>query len=373
MSFSYCHDKSMVFPASYGLLANGCSVTIARMKSGTFPLSVAPMMDWTDRHCRYFLRLISQHTCLYTEMITSAALSHGDRDRLLAHHPAEYPLAIQLGGSEPEQLAQCARWAEQAGFDEVNLNVGCPSDRVQSGRFGACLMLEPQRVADSVAAMRDAVALPVSVKTRIGVDQQDSYSALSGFVAQLADAGLEKLIVHARKAWLQGLSPKQNREIPPLRYDLVYKLKRDFPGLEIHINGGITTLDEIAAHLQQVDGVMIGRAAYHNPYLLASVDAQYAVVGHVPPTRHQVVEALLPYVENELVSGTRLQQITRHILGLFQGQPGARAWRRYLSEHAHLPTAGVEVLQRALACVPECGDPALTGGTRSSLTGNLRP
>jgi len=331
------------------------------------------MMDWTDRHCRYFHRLISRHVRLYTEMITTAALLHGDRQRLLAFHPAEHPLAIQLGGSEPEQLAQCAQWAEQAGYDEINLNVGCPSDRVQSGKFGACLMLEPARVAACVTAMREAVQVPVTVKTRIGVDHQDSYEALVRFVALLRDAGLQCLIVHARKAWLQGLSPKQNREVPPLCYDRVYQLKRDFPAMAIHINGGIKTLEDIQSHLQHVDGVMIGREAYHNPYLLARIDS--VVMGDTTPVpdRHQVVAALLPYVEQQLAAGVRLQQIARHILGLFQGQPGARAWRRYLSENAHKPDAGVEVLREALARVPRRGESVLTAGTRSSVSGCARP
>ncbi len=311
------------------------------------------MMEWTDRHCRYFLRLISDQVRLYTEMVTSAALIHGDRDRLLRYHPAEHPLALQLGGSEPDELARCADWAAQAGFDEINLNVGCPSDRVQAGRFGACLMLEPQRVADCVAAMRARVSVPVTVKTRIGVDDRDSYEALAGFVRLLADAGLERLIVHARKAWLRGLSPRQNREIPPLRYDRVYQLKRDFPELPVHINGGITTLAEVAQHLRQVDGVMIGRAAYQNPYLLAQAGRRFSRSRAPLPSRHQVIERMLPYVEAELAAGVRLQQISRHLLGLFQGQPGARAWRRYLSEHAHHDSAGVEVLEKALARVPD--------------------
>jgi tRNA-dihydrouridine synthase A len=326
------------------------------MPATSCPISVAPMMEWTDRHCRYFLRLISGHVRLYTEMVTSAALIHGDRDRLLRYHPAEHPLALQLGGSEPDELGRCAHWAAQAGFDEINLNVGCPSDRVQAGRFGACLMLEPQRVADCVAAMRARVNVPVTVKTRIGVDHQDSYEALAGFVQLLAEAGIERLIVHARKAWLQGLSPRQNREVPPLCYDRVYQLKRDFPQLSVHINGGITTLAEAAQHLRNVDGVMIGRAAYHNPYLLAEVGRQFMGDSAPAPSRHRIVERLLPYVEAELVEGVRLQQISRHLLGLFQGQPGARAWRRYLSEHAHLNNAGVEVLEKALACVPDPGE-----------------
>ena len=318
----------------------------------SFPIAVAPMMDWTDRHCRYFLRLISRQVRLYTEMITSAALIHGDRDHLLAFDASEHPLAIQLGGSEPQDLARCAAWAEQSGFDEINLNVGCPSNRVQSGRFGACLMLEPERVAACVAAMRQAVSVPVTVKTRIGVDEQDSYDELTRFVSLLQDAGMERLIVHARKGWLQGLSPKQNREIPPLRYDWVYQIKKDFPSLEIHINGGVATLDEVDTHLERVDGVMIGRAAYHNPYLLADIDCRYAGDINPPPGQHQIIEHLLPYIELELSLGTGLHQITRHILGLFQGRPGARSWRRTLSERSHQTGAGIDVLKQALACVP---------------------
>jgi len=344
------------------------------MSANNCPISVAPMMDWTDHHCRYFLRLISGHVRLYTEMVTSVALIHGDRERLLRYHAAEHPLALQLGGSEPEDLARCARWAAQAGFDEINLNVGCPSDRVQSGRFGACLMLEPQRVADCVTAMRARVSVPVTVKTRIGVDHQDSYDALAGFVRRLTEAGVDRLIVHARKAWLQGLSPRQNREIPPLRYDRVYQLKEDFPQLSVHINGGVTTLADATRHLRHVDGVMIGRAAYHNPYLLAEVGRVF-MGDHTPvPSRHRIIERLLPYVEDELARGTRLQQISRHLLGLFQGQPGARAWRRYLSEHAHRDIAGVEVLERALACVPEPGARSQSRvATRSSSAGCAHP
>ena len=317
------------------------------------------MLDWTDRHCRYFLRLISRHVRLYTEMITTAALIHGERQRLMQYHADEHPLAIQLGGNEPGELARCAQWAAQAGFDEINLNVGCPSDRVQSGRFGACLMLEPQRVADCVAAMRDRVSVPVTVKTRIGVDDHDSYAALADLVQRLAAAGTDRLIVHARKAWLQGLSPRQNRDIPPLCYERVYRLKQDFPALSVHINGGIKTLAEASAHLQRVDGVMIGRAAYQDPYLLAGVDARFMGERGPQASRHQVIVRLLPYVEDELSRGTRLQQISRHLLGLFKGQPGGRAWRRYLSEHAHRSNAGVEVLQRALACVPEYSEQTL--------------
>ncbi|MFQ5643841.1 MAG: tRNA dihydrouridine(20/20a) synthase DusA [Thiogranum sp.] len=315
------------------------------------PVSVAPMMSWTDRHCRYFLRLISRRVRLYTEMVTSAALLHGDRERLLAHHPAEQPLAVQLGGSEPAQLARCARYAEQAGFAEVNLNVGCPSERVQSGRFGACLMLEPERVAACVTAMREAVSIPVTVKTRIGVDEQDSYEALSRFVSMLVEAGLEVLVVHARKAWLSGLSPKQNREVPPLRYDRVYRIRQDFPALAVHLNGGITTLDAVEEHLEHVDGVMIGREAYHNPWLLADVDRRFAGETGAAPDRYQVMLRFMHYVEAELAAGTHLQQMTRHVPGLFHGQPGARAWRRHISEYAHRPGAGVEVIERALGYV----------------------
>lgn len=312
---------------------------------------VAPMLDWTDRHERYFLRLISRHAVLYTEMVTTGALLHGDSHRFLRHHPAERPLALQLGGSDPGEMTACARLGEAAGFDEININVGCPSDRVQSGRFGACLMAEPQRVADCVAAMRAAVSVPVTVKTRIGIDHRDSYEALLEFVTTVAQAGCRSFIVHARKAWLQGLSPKENREVPPLHYDRVYRLKQDLPGLEIVINGGIKTLEAAERHLQQVDGVMMGREAYQNPYVLAEVDRRLYGDPHPVPTREEVVQALIPYIERELAEGVYLSRITRHILGLFQGQPGARAWRRHLSEHAHRPGAGVEVLTQALAAM----------------------
>ena len=319
----------------------------------SYLISVAPMMDWTDRHCRYFLRLVAPRVRLYTEMITTAALLHGDRERLLAYHPAEHPLAAQLGGSEPQELARCARWAEQAGFDEINLNVGCPSDRVQSGRFGACLMHEPARVAECVSAMRAAVSVPVTVKCRTGVDERDSYPELVDFVGGLVEAGLSRLIVHARKAWLKGLSPKQNRDIPPLQYPHVYRLKQEFPALPVCINGGIDSAEAVALHLQRVDGVMLGRAAYHDPWLLVSVATRLDPTRVTPHTRHDVVRAMLPYIEEQLRRGVRLQQIVRHMLGLFQGRPGARAWRRYLSEYAHRDAAGVEVLERALRCVPD--------------------
>ncbi|KAB2932580.1 MAG: tRNA dihydrouridine(20/20a) synthase DusA [Candidatus Contendobacter sp.] len=316
-------------------------------------LAVAPMLDWTDRHCRYFLRLLTRHTLLYTEMVTAGAVLHGDRERLLAHDPAEHPLALQLGGSDPGELARCARVAADFGYDEVNLNVGCPSDRVQSGRFGACLMAEPDLVADCVAAMRAAADLPVTVKTRIGIDDRDSYEALTDFVGRVAGGGCEVFVVHARKAWLSGLSPKENREIPPLRHDVVYRLKRDFPGLTIILNGGLTALDQIADSLRRVDGVMIGRAAYENPYLLAEVDQRFFGSSAPPPSRHQVVRAFLPYVEMQLQGGTPLHCMTRHVLGLFRGIPGGRAWRRHLSERAHRRGASAEVLEAALQRVPE--------------------
>jgi tRNA-dihydrouridine synthase A len=332
---------------------NPFPLSVAPLKE--WPISVAPMMDWTDRHCRYFLRLVSPRVRLYTEMITTAALIHGDRGRLLDYDPAEQPLTLQLGGSEPDELATCARWAEQRGYSEINLNVGCPSDHVQSGRFGACLMLQPARVAACVSALRQAVSIPVTVKCRTGVDQQDSYAELADFVGRLVDAGLDQLVVHARKAWLRGLSPKQNREVPPLHYERVHRLKQDFPQLSVHINGGITTVEQVAEQLQFVDGVMIGRAAYHDPWLLAALESRVDAGGAPSLTRHQVVAGMLPYVEQQLADGARLQRIARHMLGLFQGQPGARAWRRYISEHAHRDGAGPEVLENALRCLPPPG------------------
>jgi tRNA-dihydrouridine synthase A len=305
------------------------------------------MLDWTDRHCRYFLRLITRHTLLYTEMVTTGALIHGDRERHLGFDPAEHPLALQLGGSSPADLAACARMAEDRGYDEVNLNVGCPSDRVQNGRFGACLMAEPILVAECVAAMKEAVAVPVTVKTRIGIDHRDSYEDLTGFVAAVTAAGCDALIVHARKAWLQGLSPRENREVPPLRYDVVERLKDDFPALPIAINGGVTTLAQAGALLTRLDGVMIGREAYQNPWVLAGADRVIFGDSNPSPSSHGVLEAYIPYVEQNLSAGIPLNAMTRHILGLFQGRPGARAWRRHLSESAHLPGAGIEVLRAA--------------------------
>ncbi len=311
-------------------------------------LSVAPMMDWTDRHCRYFLRLLTRHTLLYTEMVTTGAVLHGDRAPILAYHPAEHPLALQLGGSDPEELARCARIAADFGYDEINLNVGCPSDRVQSGRFGACLMAEPDLVARCVATLRAAVDLPVTVKTRIGIDDRDSYPDLVDFVTRVAGGGCEVFIIHARKAWLSGLSPRENREIPPLRHEVVYRLKQDFPGLTIVLNGGLSDLDQVVGALRRVDGAMIGRAAYENPYLLAEADRRFFGGAAPPKTRLQVIQDFFPYAEAQLRTGTPLPAMTRHLLGLFHGVPGARAWRRHLSEHAHQRGAGVEVLEAAL-------------------------
>ena len=314
---------------------------------------VAPMLDWTDRHCRFFLRLLSRHVRLYTEMVTTGAVLRGDRDRLLAYDPAEHPLTLQLGGSDPADLARCAKIAADWGYDEVNLNVGCPSDRVHSGRFGACLMAEPNLVAECVAAMRASVNLPVTVKTRIGIDERDSYEELADFIGRVAAGGCATFIIHARKAWLRGLSPRENREIPPLRYEVVHQLKRDFPHLTVVLNGGLTTLDQAAEQLRRVDGVMMGRAAYENPYLLAGVDQRFFGTSESPFSRHQVVQALLPYIKGQLRQGTPLHCMTRHILGLFQGVPGARAWRRTLSEPACRRGAGVDVVENALRQVPE--------------------
>ena len=307
------------------------------------------MMDWTDRHCRWFHRQLAPHARLYTEMVTSAAVLHGDRERLLGFDAAERPLALQLGGHEPRELAACARIGAGLGYDEINLNVGCPSDRVQSGRFGACLMREPALVADGVAAMRAAVAIPVTVKCRIGVDEQDGEEDLSRFVATLAAAGLQTLIVHARKAWLQGLSPKENREIPPLDYERVYRLKREFPQLCIVVNGGVVDADAASAHLARVDGVMLGRAAYHDPYVLARIE--HALYGTPLPAREDVLDRLRPYLDAQLRRGQALNHVARHLLGLFLGLPGARAFRRTLSERMHRPGADGRVLDEALAAM----------------------
>ncbi len=318
----------------------------AESNGAPWRVCVAPMMDWTDRHCRYFHRLLSPRARLYTEMVTSAALVRGRQLRLLEHSQQEHPVALQLGGSDPHELARAARDGAQAGYDEINLNVGCPSDRVQSGRFGACLMREPALVGECMQAMREAVSVPVTVKCRIGVDDQDDYAGLQHFTETMLEAGVQVMTVHARKAWLQGLSPKENREIPPLDYERVYRLKREFPELTVVINGGISTVEQVRSHLDQVDGVMLGRAAYHDPYLLAAIET--ALYGEPLPTRDEVLRQLRPYVEAELARGTALKHITRHLLGLYQGEPGARAFRRTISEGAHLPGAGWELIERAL-------------------------
>lgn len=313
---------------------------------------VAPMLDWTDRFDRFFLRQISRHARLYTEMITTGALIHGDRERFLRYDPAEHPLALQLGGSDPADMAQCAEFAQMAGYDEVNINVGCPSDRVQRGTFGACLMAQPTVVADCVRAMRDRVDIPVTVKTRIGIDRQDSYEPFRDFVGTVANAGCEIFIVHARKAWLDGLSPKENREIPPLRYEFVHRLKSELPDLTIVINGGLKSWGDIDSQLELVDGVMVGREAYQNPYMLSEVDQRCFGSSETIRSRHEVLESFLPFVESELAEGVPLGHISRHVLGLFQGQPGARRFRRHISEHAHRQGAGIEVLEQAMALVP---------------------
>lgn len=309
------------------------------------------MMDWTDRHDRYFLRQISHHAVLYTEMVTTSALLHGDRDYLLGFHQAEHPLALQLGGSDPDTLALCARMAEDAGYDEVNINVGCPSDRVKQGSFGACLMATPEVVASCVDAMINATSLPVTVKHRIGIDDQDIDRDLDAFVTQVSAAGCKTFVVHARKAWLKGLNPKQNRDVPALDYSRVYRLKEEHPELEIVINGGIRSLEEAEQHLHYVDGVMMGREAYQNPFILAEVDQRFFGEPPKDQKRDEVVASILPYVEQELGRGTALSYITRHMLGLYQGQPGAKGWRRTLSEQGRHKAAGLEVLQAAQAWV----------------------
>jgi tRNA-dihydrouridine synthase A len=311
--------------------------------------SVAPMMDWTDRHCRFFHRLLSRRTRLYTEMVTTGAVIHGPRQRLLGFSPEEHPVAVQLGGSNPGDLAQAARICADLGYGEVNLNVGCPSDRVQEGRFGACLMREPGLVGDCVAAMKAAVNVPVTVKCRIGVDDQDSEEALSQMTAAVVAAGGDALVVHARKAWLQGLSPKENRDVPPLDYGRVHRLKAAHPALPVAINGGIASIAEAEAHLGHVDGVMLGRAAYQNPEILLEVDRR--LFGEEPPVANafEAVEAFEPYVAARLAEGVRLHQLTRHILGLFAGRPGARLFRRHLAIEAAKPGAGLGVLRAAVA------------------------
>jgi tRNA-dihydrouridine synthase A len=322
--------------------------------------SVAPMMEWTDRHCRLFHRLLTRRALLYTEMLTTGAVLHGDRARLLRFDPAEHPLALQLGGSDPKALAACARIGAETGFDEINLNAGCPSDRVQDGRFGACLMAEPELVGDSVAAMKVAVDIPVTVKCRIGIDDQDPELALENFTQAVKQAGADALIVHARKAWLKGLSPKENREVPPLDYDRVYRLKAAHPEMTIVLNGGVASIDDALSHLQHVDGVMVGRAAYQEPWRLLSVDP--LVFGEAAPfaSAKAAAAALAPYIAREIAAGTRLHAITRHLHGLFHAVPGARAYRRRLAGAATTPHADAEYLLAALALV---ADGVLDSGT----------
>ena len=309
--------------------------------------SVAPMMECTDRHDRYFLRLIAPHVLLYTEMMTTGALIHGDYQRFLKFDALEHPLALQLGGSEPEKLAYCARLGQDFGYDEINLNVGCPSDRVKSGQFGACLMLNPSLVAECVSAMTAVVKIPVTIKCRIGVDDNDSYEELVNFITIISEAGCDIFIIHARKAWLNGLSPKQNRDVPPLRYDIVQKIKKDFPHLTIIVNGGINTLIQIENNLRWTDGVMIGREAYTNPYFLSSIEKKYFLNKKIR-TREEIIELFIPYIEQQLKNHVKLSSITRHILGLFHEQKGARRWRRYLSENAHKHEAGIHIIKEAL-------------------------
>jgi tRNA-dihydrouridine synthase A len=313
--------------------------------------AVAPMMDWTDRHCRVFHRTLTRHAVLYTEMVTALAVKHGDRQKLLGFDQTEHPLALQLGGSEPALLAEAAKIGEDFGYDQININVGCPSDRVQGGHFGACLMAEPQLVADCVLKMQRAVKVPVTVKCRIGIDDQDEESALQNFIETVANAGCETFIVHARKAWLHGLSPKENREIPPLNYDRVYRLKKSFPNLDIHLNGGLETLAQSTPHLENLDGIMLGRAAYHNPWILQGVDSQFT--GQVAPcvTRRDVVMAMVPYINEQVGRGLYLHRITRHMLGLYHAQPGGRMWRQIISTESCKPGANSSVLLRALEVV----------------------
>lgn len=311
-------------------------------------LSVAPMMDWTDRHCRFFHRLLAPGAVLYTEMLTTGAVLHGDRERLLDFNEEEHPLALQLGGSEPDELAGSARIAAAMGYDEINLNVGCPSDRVQRGRFGACLMLEPERVRDCVEAMRGSVDIPVTVKTRLGVDDRYSYAYFSDFVHRVAESGCTVFAVHARKAWLSGLSPRENRDVPELRYEWVYRLKRENPELTVLLNGGISSDTAMREHLQEMDGVMLGRVAYHDPWVLAR--CQRLIDPAAPrPEREAVIEAISAYARRQAREGVPVKCISRHVLGLFHGRPGARRWRRYIAEHAHRPEADHRLFERALA------------------------
>lgn len=316
-----------------------------------YPVSIAPMMDYTDRHFRYFMRQITKKTLLYTEMITTQAIIHGNRPKLLDFSPIENPLSLQLGGDNPQDLAECARIGEDWGYDEINLNVGCPSSRVQNGNFGACLMAQPEKVAKCIETMQKAVNIPVTVKHRIGIDNCDRYEDMANFVRIVSQSGCRRFTVHARKAWLKGLSPKDNRNIPPLRYHDVYRLKQEFPDLIIEINGGITTLEQVKEQLKLVDGVMIGRAAYDNPYLFATIDRD--IFGEVvnPLSRHQIIEAMFPYIDFWIARGLKLNSISRHFLQIFSGQTGTKAWKRYLSENAHLPHADSQIILEALKLV----------------------
>jgi len=328
--------------------------SVNRVMHSASPLSVAPMMDWTDRHCRYFHRLINGEALLYSEMVTTGAVIHGDRERLIGFDPVEQPVALQLGGSDPEALAESTRIADDWGYDEINLNVGCPSDRVQKGRFGACLMKEPELVSELLRAMRSATNRPVTLKTRIGVDEFDDEAFFQGFADCVLESGIKTIIIHARKAWLTGLSPKQNRDVPPLDYERVYRLKARHPEIQAVINGGIIDCAQAHAHLSRVDGVMLGRVAYHQPWILAELGAQLGQ--SVASSRREVVEKMADYAEAHMTRGGRLQQVGRHMLGLFHACPGARGWRQTLSQNMHLPDAGPELLIKAC---PE--DPAEAG------------
>ena len=327
------------------------STSLNLQESINTPISIAPMMDRTDRHYRYFMRQLTRHTLLYTEMITSQAIIHGDRHKLLDFSLEEKPLVLQIGGDNPAQLAECAKIGEDWGYDAINLNIGCPSPRVQSGNFGACLMTQPELVAAAVSAMSKIVKIPVTVKHRIGVDESDHYEDMSNFVRIVSEAGCSNFTVHARKAWLQGLSPKENRNIPPLRYEDIYRLKQDFPNLFIEINGGITTIEQSQTHLQYVNAVMIGRAAYDRPYIFAAVDRDIYGDDSTIPTRHQIVEAMLPYIDYWVARGTKLHAISRHMLQIFAQQPGTKAWKRYISNHACQSDADSLTISNALAKV----------------------
>ncbi len=313
---------------------------------------VAPMLDWSDRHQRMLMRTMSKHSLVYTEMVTTGALIHGDAQRYLKYSQSEHPIALQLGGSDPKAMALCAKMAEDAGYDEVNINVGCPSDRVQNGAFGACLMAEPELVAENVMAMQAAVDIPVTVKNRIAIDEMEEEATLRRFLSIVSSSGCKTFVVHARKAWLSGLSPKQNRDVPPLNYELVYQMKNEFPDLEIIINGGIKDLNESKEHLTHVDGVMIGREAYHNPYSMIDVDHNiYDDTKQTQPTRMEVLESYKEYMQQQMSEGVYLKSMSRHLLGLFTGEPGAKAWRRHISENAHKEGAGIEVIEKAAAFI----------------------